>query len=81
MAGQSSSKVVAKKITQLKKLVSQLQGELENNAKEGVEDKERSLDELKISMTTKFEEEKRNLEELHAWELEELQEKIEMTFQ
>lgn len=39
------------------------------------------MDEIKTSMTTQSEEERSNLEVLHAQELEELQEKTDTTFQ
>ena len=46
MVGQSSLESMAKEIAQLKQLVLQLQGELENNDKQSATDKERSLDEV-----------------------------------
>ena len=54
---------------------------MENNIKQSVDDKQRSIYELKVALTVQFEEEKRNMSALHSQELEGLQEKIETTLQ
>jgi hypothetical protein len=66
-------------MTQLRKLVSQLQSELSNIAKQSAEDKEFFFDELKTTMIAQFEGERSSLEVFHAHELKELWKKMETT--
>ena len=70
---------MAKEIIWLKQSVAQLQNELTDNIKQCDDDKERSLNELKVASTMQFEEEKRNMSSLHSQEIEGLQVKIEST--
>ena len=51
------------------------------NINQSANDKQRSLDELKVALTVQFEEEKINLSTLHSQELERSQEKIKLTLQ
>lgn len=76
----SSSKAMAKEIFCLKQLVAQTQNELTDSIKRTADERQRSLDELKIALTVQVKEEKRQLLTLHSQELG-LQAKIESTLQ
>jgi hypothetical protein len=58
LAGQSSLEAMAKENLHLKQLVTQTQNETTKNIKRIVNEKQRSLDELKIALTVQHEEEK-----------------------
>ena len=53
------------------------QAELVEKTRSTSEDKQKSLDELKVALESRYEKEKKQLREMHAHELDELQGKIE----
>ena len=55
LIGQSSTKAMAKEIARLKQSTTRVQAELTEHEKNTSEDKQRSLDELKISPESKYE--------------------------
>jgi ABC-type hemin transport system ATPase subunit len=67
-AGQTSTEAMAKKITQLKQSTVQFQAELAETVKTTAEEKHRSLDELRMALEVKHEQETQRLQELHARE-------------
>ena len=72
LSRQSSTKTMAKEIARV-------QAELAEHTKNKLEDKQKSLDELKVALELRYEQEKQHLIEMHAHELEELHGKIEST--
>lgn len=70
---------MVKEIARLKQSAAQAQAELAEYTKSISEDKQRSLDVLKVALEARHEQEKQQLRETHAHELEELQGKIEST--
>ena len=58
LAGKSPTEEMAKEIAWLKQYAAQVQARLVENAKNMSEDKQRSLDELKIALEPKYEHEK-----------------------
>ena len=61
LIGQSSSETMAKEILLFKQLVAQTQNKQTDSIKHTIDERKRSLDELKIALTVQFEEEKRQL--------------------
>lgn len=66
LAGQSSSEAMAKEIARLKQYATQAQNELAEYVKNTSEDKQRILDELRIALDTRHEQERHQLKETHA---------------
>ena len=66
LASQTSTKAMAKEITRLKQSTAQFQAELTKSVKNIVEDKQRSLDELKTTLEVMHEQETRRLQEMQA---------------
>lgn len=79
LADQTSTEAMAKEITRLKQSAIQFQDELEETVKTTAEEKQRSLNELKIALEVKHEQETQWLRELHAREKEEIQSEMETT--
>ena len=57
---------MAKEISRIKQSVAQFQAKLTESARSASEDKRRSLDELKIALELKYEQETQLLKEVHA---------------
>ena len=79
LVGQSSTEAMAKEITRLKQSAAQAQVELAKYTKSTSEYKQRSLNELRVALEARHEQEKQQLKETHAHELGELHRKIEST--
>ena len=60
---------MAKEISHLKQSATQAQNELAKNMKNALEDKQRSLDELRIALEARHEQERQQLKVTHAQEL------------
>lgn len=70
LIGQSSSEAMQKEILHLKQMVTQTKSEPTESIKRTSDERQRSLNELKIALTMQHEEEKRQLLTLHSQELE-----------
>ena len=79
LVSQTSIESMAKEITQLKQSAVQFQAKLVESVKTTAKEKQRSLDEVKMDLEVKHEQETKQLQELHAQEKEEIQNEIETT--